>query len=94
MWQSNSTNAMSSFQCRRTLLVVLLASPACALSATGGYPPSLDPHLAPLRPFLGKTWKGAFENSKPGKPTVGVQRWERALNGKAVRLLHSSNDGV
>src|SRR5260221_8201298 len=56
--------------------------------------PSLDPHLEPLRPLLEKTWKGAFKNSTPEKPTVDVMRWERAMNGKAVRHLHSINDGV
>ena len=55
--------------------------------------PSLDPNLEPLRPFLGKTWKGEFKNSTPDKPVVDVMQWERALNGKAVRVLHSINDG-
>jgi len=50
--------------------------------------------LEPLRPFLGKTWRGAFKDSTPEKPMVDVARWERALNGKAVRVLHSVNDGV
>lgn len=36
---------------------------------------------------------GEFKSSKPGKPTIDVARWERALNGKAVRVLHSVNDG-
>ena len=56
--------------------------------------PALDPHLEPLRPWLGKTWKGEFKNSTPDKPVVDVARWERALNGKAIRVLHSINDGV
>jgi hypothetical protein len=56
--------------------------------------PSLAPQLEPLRPFLGKTWKGEFANSSPEKPIVDVSRWERALNGKAVRVLHSVNDGI
>lgn len=56
--------------------------------------PTLDPHLEPLRPWLGKTWKGQFKNAPPEKSTVDVARWERALNGKAVRILHSINDGV
>jgi hypothetical protein len=43
---------------------------------------------------LGKTWKGEFKDSKPGQPMVDVARWERALNGQAVRILHSINDGV
>src|SRR5437762_6950383 len=55
---------------------------------------TLDEHLEPLRPFLGKTWKGHFKNSTPEKPQVDVSRWERALNGKAVRILHSLNDGT
>jgi hypothetical protein len=56
--------------------------------------PTLNPHLEPLRPLLGKTWKGVFDGSKPEKPTIDVARWERALNGQAVRLLHSINQGV
>ena len=56
--------------------------------------PSLDPHLEPLRPWLGKTWRGEFKNSKPEKPTIDIARWERALNGKAVRIWHSINDGA
>ena len=55
--------------------------------------PALDPHLEPLRPLLGKTWKGTFKSSKPERPIVDVMQWERALNGKAVRVLHSVNDG-
>lgn len=69
----------------------------CWLSATINLPgadqPSLDPQLEPLRPLLDKTWKGAFKNSTPEKPIVDVMRWERALNGKAVRVLHSVNAG-
>jgi len=54
----------------------------------------LDPHLEPLRPLLGKTYRGAFKNSSPEHPIIDVQFWERALNGKAVRLLHSVNEGA
>ena len=55
--------------------------------------PSLSPQLEPLRPLLEKTWKGEFKNSKPDQPVVDGMRWERALNGKAVRVLHSVNEG-
>ena len=55
---------------------------------------SLDSHLEPLRPLLGKTWKATFKESKPEKPTVDVARWERILNGKGVRVLHSINEGA
>ena len=55
--------------------------------------PKLDSRLEPLRPFLEKTWKGHFKNSTPDKPLVDIARWERALNGKAVRITHSINNG-
>ena len=49
--------------------------------------------LEPFRPILGKTWKGHFKKSTPEKPLVDVSRWERALNGQAIRILHSVNNG-
>jgi hypothetical protein len=54
---------------------------------------ALSKNLAPLEPFINKTWKGHFSSSTPEKPLVDVARWERALNGRAVRILHSVNDG-
>ena len=54
----------------------------------------MDPHLEPLRPWLGKTWRGHFKTSTPELPVVDVARWERTLNGKAVRILHSVNEGA
>ena len=54
----------------------------------------LDSHLEPLRPWLGKTWKGHFKTSTPELPVVDIARWEQALNGKAVRILHSVNEGA
>ncbi|MCW5559048.1 MAG: hypothetical protein KIT22_14615 [Verrucomicrobiae bacterium] len=56
-------------------------------------PPPLNEHLEPFRPLLGKTWRGEFSNSTPEKPVVDIARWERALNGQAVRILHSINHG-
>jgi hypothetical protein len=61
---------------------------------TAAEPTSLDPNLEVFRPLFGKTWKGTFKNSTPEKPVVDVMSCERALNGKAVRSLHSINDGV
>jgi len=73
--------------------VVLFLLGALVATAASSENPPLDKHLEPLRPFLGKTWRGEFKNSKPAKPTVDVARWERALNGQVVRVLHSVNDG-
>ena len=71
--------------------VSLLAGAASLVAADS---PSLHPRLEPLRPMLEKTWKGTFKSSTPEKPVVDVARWERALNGKAVRILHSVNNGA
>ena len=68
-------------------LLVTLVLPAAARAA------ELDPHLAPLRLLVGKTWRGIFPKSTPEKPVVDVSRFEAALNGQAVRNLHSINDG-
>ena len=70
-------------------LVAICAAPLAAFSAEQG---TLDPNLEPLRPWLGKTWKSDAAESGD-KPKIDVARWERALNGKAVRILHSINDG-
>ena len=78
----------------RSDLIILLCTFGAALSVAAADQPALNPHLEPLRPLLGKTWKGTFKDSKPEKPTVDVARWERALNGQAVRMLHSINRGA
>jgi len=73
-----------------------LSALICLLLTTNLYAAEeakLESHLEPLRPLLDKTWKGPFKRSTPDKPVVDVMRWERALNGKAVRVLHSVNDG-
>jgi len=53
----------------------------------------LNQHLSPLATFVGKTWRGEFADSTPDKPKIDISRWEAALNGTAVRILHSVNDG-
>jgi hypothetical protein len=64
-----------------------------ACIAPAAFAAEMSKQLEPLRPFVGKTWRGSL--AKPGaeKPVVDVQRWELALNGQAVRVLHSVNDG-
>ncbi|HVY69485.1 MAG TPA: hypothetical protein VHH73_06120 [Verrucomicrobiae bacterium] len=76
-------------------LICLLAFVALqTVASPGAELPSLDPRLEVFRPLLEKTWRGPFKDSKPDKATVDICRWERALNGKAIRILHSINDGV
>ncbi|MHC1767789.1 MAG: hypothetical protein AB9869_26545 [Verrucomicrobiia bacterium] len=77
----------------RFLLLSLIAALAAAFTALADEP-SLDAHLEPLRPLLEKTWTGQFKDSTPDKPMIDIARWERALNGKAIRILHSVNNGI
>jgi len=70
---------------------LLLQLTCCAAAQEKG---TLIPQLEPLRPFLAKTWRGEMKGSTPDKPVVDVSRWERALNGQAIRVLHSVNDGA
>jgi hypothetical protein len=53
----------------------------------------IDPRLAPLQPLVGKTWRGELSAPGAAKSVVDVHRFELALNGRAVRSLHSVNDG-
>src|SRR2546422_6418074 len=71
------------------LLLVVWGATAAAADPSA----NLAKPLEPLRPFLGKTWKGPFKSSTPEKPKYDIAKWERALNGQAVRILHSINDG-
>ena len=56
-------------------------------------PPVLDTQLKPFASLLGKTWKADFKDSTPEKPKMDIMSWERILNGKAVRVMHSINNG-
>lgn len=69
----------------------LLALALCATALPARA--EMNPQLAPLAPFVGKTWRSVFPESTPEKPVVDVSRFELALNGQAVRNLHSINDG-
>lgn len=64
-----------------------------AIGMPGDGEKALSTHLNPLASHLGKTYKGEFASSTPEKPIYDIARWERALKGKAVRIVHSINNG-
>lgn len=76
------------------MVSVVLASLSATASLIAADAPALHEKLEVFRPLLGKAWRGEFKNSTPEKQVVDVARWERALNGQAVRVLHSINDGA
>ena len=71
----------------RAALAATLLLPAPAGAA------ELSKPLQPLAPIVGRTWRSVFPDSTPAKPVVDVSRFELALNGQAVRNLHSINEG-
>ena len=77
-----------------SLLLVIAFQLAMTLRLPAAEQGTLDPHLEPLRPWLGKTWKSEAAEPGKGNPKIDVARWERALNGRAVRILHSIDDGA
>jgi len=76
-----------------TLSAMLALNPIYA-QENAGSDMMINEHLKPLLPFIGKTWKGEFANSTPEKPMIDVQSWELILNGQAIRIMHSVNDGA
>ena len=53
----------------------------------------LSEHLKPLQEYIGKTFNGEFADFTPENPTYDVSHWERALNGNAIKITHSVNNG-
>lgn len=55
--------------------------------------PVLHPELEIFRPFLNSHWEGDL--TEPGKEKKMIDRsvWSRALNGQAIKTVHSINDG-
>jgi len=73
------------------LSLLMLAS--LAAGQTAAQSDSLEVHLQAFKPYLDKTWKGSF-SAEPGQPQMhDVSRWERMLNGQAIRMMHSVNLG-
>lgn len=74
----------------RTFLVAAFVAFALPGAAAPPAAPLRD-ELAALRPYVGKTWK-ALVNAE--KKQYDVSRWEAALGGRVVRILHSVADGA
>ncbi len=77
---------------RTSTLFLLILGLSINLAADAEELP-LTKELTPLKPFIGKTWRGEFSHSTQENPAVDISRWERTLNGQAVRILHSLNQG-
>jgi hypothetical protein len=53
----------------------------------------LHPKLEPLRPYLDQHWQGELTQPGSDKKVVDRSIWSRALNGQAIKTVHSINHG-
>ena len=53
----------------------------------------LSESLQEFELYIGKTFKGEFANSTKEKPVFDISYWERILNGMAIKITHSVNNG-
>lgn len=73
------------------LIFIFLLSPLAA--AKNSEEKALAKELAMFQPYLG-TWYSVFKEEN-GKPVVSdVSKWQRVLNGKALKTIHSVNNGA
>ena len=69
-------------------LLLLLTSATLAAEQS-----SLHPKLEPLRPYLNQHWRGDLTQAGSAEITIDRAYWSRALNGQAIKTVHSINDG-
>ena len=53
----------------------------------------MQTELASFEPFVGHTYRGEIAPDDQGNVAIDVSRWERILDGRAIRISHSLNDG-
>ena len=53
----------------------------------------LSKHLLDFEIFIGKKFQGEFYNSTKENPLMDIIYFERILNGEAIRISHSVNNG-
>lgn len=72
------------------LLSVMLLVPT---TSQAGEEPDLHPQLEFFRPYLDTYWIGELSRSEGTAKSIDRSHWQRALNGQAIKTMHSINDG-
>lgn len=75
------------------LSVVALAAPSLAIAQQAPLPEAVSGRAAyaPFEAMVGKTWRG--QGIGPNK-AEDIQRWQWAVGGHAIRIVHSVNNGA
>ena len=53
----------------------------------------ISEHLRPFKALLGNRYQGKYSNPQDGRLMDEVQHWERTLNGNAIKMTHTINNG-
>ncbi len=72
------------------VLLLLALSGHCSQAASEKLPLAAELHWA--EPFLDIVWRGELAE-QTGKKMIDHSLWQRALNGQAIKVIHSVNDG-
>lgn len=75
------------------MLFAVTSMSVTTVQAEQAAPDTLAPQLEVLRPYLNKVWRGELQAQQSGKTSIDVSLWQRALNGQAIKVVHSINDG-
>lgn len=78
---------------QKTLLWSVIMSLSLAAAAATPAAAELDPRLAPLAPYVGRTFTGLMSPPGVEPAAFDVQQWAEIMGGKAVRITHSINGG-
>ena len=78
---------------KHIISIILLTSCLFSQNESESGQKLLSENLKPFQAFISKTFKGEFANSPPEDPVYDISRWERALTGNAIRIMHSVNNG-
>lgn len=74
----------------RILFTIMLMFSLALMATEQG---SLHPKLEPLRPYLNQHWQGNLTQPGADKTVIDRAYWSRALNGQAIKTVHSINNG-
>jgi len=71
--------------------VAVLAAAAAGFAAVSATP-EIDARLEPLRPLLGKTWRGSLASPDGTHSYVVVRRFEPVAGGKVIKITKENPD--
>lgn len=73
--------------------IILWFGLVCSFVVAAAEEGKLHPKLEPLRPYLNQHWQGDLTQADKVEKVIDRSLWTRALNGQAIKTVHSINNG-